>query len=181
MADYFPRQSIAWKVEEAAAFRALSLSAVEFGLLTGVVLRLARAIALGHGPSGPFVLIELTILAVSTVLLLGAVAAHLANYPIRRWLWRAPYFAVMEVVGEMATSALLLVFHRERWGSARANWGDWPSMALETLVLRLVEVCVFALLLAGVVYLVRRTLVRRERRESVREGEGGRAHEGSRR
>jgi hypothetical protein len=168
MAGYFPRHSIAWKDEDAAAFRALSLSAVEFGLLTGVVLRLARALALGQGPSGRFFFVELTVLMVSTILLLGAAAAHLANYPLRRWVWRAPFFALMVVVGEMATSALLLTLHRERWGSARADWGDWPAMALDTLLRRLVEVCVFALVLAGVVYLVRRTLVTRERRESTR-------------
>jgi hypothetical protein len=168
MAGYFPRHSIAWKDEEAAAFRALSLSAVEFGLITGVVVRLARALALSHGLSGRFIFFELTVILLYTVVLLGAAAAHLANYPLRRWVWRAPLFALMEVTGEMGASALLIALHRERWGSARADWGDWPAMALNTLFTRGVEVCAFALVLAGVVYLVRRTLVTRERRESTR-------------
>jgi hypothetical protein len=170
MPGYFPRQSIAWKRNEAAAFRALTLSAVEFGVLTGVVLRLARALALARGPVGssPFIAgAYLAYVVVGTLVLLAATAAYLANYPTRRWIWRAPYFAAMEVVGEMATSALLLALQRERWGSARADWSDLPAMASSTFVLRLAIVCLFAALLAGVVQVVRTTLLRREQREAV--------------
>jgi hypothetical protein len=174
MPGYFPRQSIAWKRDEAAAFRALTLSATELGLLTGVVLRLARALALARGPGGSVNYLAATYYVVATVVLLAAAAAHLANYPTRRWIWRAPYFALMEVAGEMITSALLLALHRERWGSVQADWASWPAMALDALVWRLAEVYTFALLLAGVVYLVRWALLRRDQRETVVEA----AHEG---
>ncbi len=170
MPGYFPRQSIAWKRDEAAAFRALTLSAVEFGVLTGVVLRLARALALARGPVGSSGFVAgayVAYMIVGTLILLAATAAYLANYPTRRWIWRAPYFALMEVVGEMTTSALLLSLHRERWGSARADWSDLPAMAMSTLVLNLTIVCFFAALLAGVVHVVRTTLLRREQREAA--------------
>jgi len=179
MPGYFPRQSIAWKRDEAAAFRALTLSAVEFGVLTGVVLRLARALTLAREPVGSSGFIAGAYVAyviIGTLVLLAATAAYLANYPARRWIWRAPYFAVMEVVGEMTTSALLLALQRERWGSARADWGDWPAMASSTLVLNLAIVCLFAALLAGVVQVARTVLLRREQRVAV----VGSPHEGPR-
>ncbi len=163
MPGYFPRHSIAWKRDEAAAFRALTLSAVEFGLLTGVVLRLARAVALvrdsGFAAAAYY--------DNATLILLAAAGAYLANYPTRRWIWRAPFFAIMEVAGEMVTSALLLALHRERWGSVQADWGDWPSMAWSTLYVRLATVCIFAAVLAGVVQLVRTALLRREQRAAT--------------
>ena len=167
MPGYFPRQAIAWKRDEAAAFRALTLSAVEIGVLTGVVLRLARALALARGPGGSPGYIVATYYVLSTLVLLAAAAAHLANYPTRRWVWRAPYFALWEFVGEMVSSMVLLTLHRERWGSAPADWASWPAMALNTLIERMVVVCAFALVLAGVVRLVRTVLLRREQRESL--------------
>ena len=52
MPAFFPRQTIAWHLERAAGFRGLTLSVVESGLLTGVILRLLRAMNDIGRPSG---------------------------------------------------------------------------------------------------------------------------------
>ena len=166
MADFFPRHSIAWKVEEPAALRRLTLSVVELGLLTGIVFRLVRALALAYGPAGNLVFLG-GVWVTLALLLCGAAAAHLGNYPISHWTWRVPAFAVLEVTGEMATSLLLIAVHRERIGTGRADWDDWPSMALYALLGRTLTLCVFALILAGVVQFVRSALLRREHRAST--------------
>ena len=101
-------------------------------------------------------------IGVAAVLLLGMATAHLANYPIHRWVWRAPLFVVMESAGEMLTSLLLLGIGREPYGTRRAELSDWPAMAAGTLLTRGVAVIVWALILAGVVMLVRRTIVMEE-------------------
>jgi MFS family permease len=176
MPGFFPRYSIAWKVEEPPAFRALTLSVVEIGLLTGVIYRLARALLLAHVPGGNLLFLGGIYVALA-VLLCGAAAAHLGNYPISHWVWRVPLFAVLEVCGEMATSVVLVAVHRERNGTARADWDDWPSLALHALALRTLTLCLFALVLAGVVQVVRGALLRRTNRgstvEAVREGRTG--------
>lgn len=166
MPGFFPRYSIAWKVEEPPAFRALTLSVVEIGLLTGVIYRLVRALLLAHVPGGHYVYL-LGIYIALGLLLCGAAAAHLGNYPISTWLWRVPLFAVLEVCGEMATSIVLVATHRERLGTSPADWDDVPSMALSALAFRTLVLCVFALILAGVVQVVRNALLRRADRGST--------------
>jgi hypothetical protein len=83
--------------------------------------------------------------------------AHLANYPIQRWAWRAPLFALVETAGEMLTSLLLIVLGREAEGTARAHMHDWPSMAARALLQSELTICLWALLLAGVILVVRRS------------------------
>ncbi len=176
MPGFFPRHSIAWKVEEPPAFRALTLSVVEIGLLTGVVYRLVRALLLAHVPGGHLLYLGGIYVALG-LLLCGAAAAHLGNYPISTWLWRVPLFAILEVCGEMITSIVLVATHRERLGTSPADWDDVPSMALQALAFRTLVLCVFALVLAGVVQLVRAALLRHADRGStvaaIREGRTG--------
>lgn len=173
MVGYFPRHTIAWKIDEPVAFRALTLSLVGSGLLAGVVLHLVHTLALAYIPEGRWVL--LTILdAVILLALLAAAAAHLANFPLRHWMWRAPSFAAIAAMATIATSAVLVGLHRERVGSSHANWHDWPPMAAGFLITDVISVCLFAALLAGVVQVVRSALVRHEHRESTVEA----IHEG---
>ncbi len=176
MPGFFPRHSIAWKVEEPPAFRALTLSVVEIGLLTGVMYRLVRALLLAHVPGGHLLYLGGIYVALG-LLLCGAAAAHLGNYPISTWLWRVPLFAILEVCGEMITSIVLVAAHRERLGTSPADWDDVPSMVLQALALRTLVLCVFALVLAGVVQLVRAALLRHADRGStvaaIREGRTG--------
>ncbi len=165
MAEYFPRQTLSWKVEEPPAFRRLTLSLVEMALLTGVVVRLYRSLVLSY--SADSWLYAGATAAFGALILFGMLAIHLANFPIRHWLWRAPAFAVAEVAAEMLTSLALIALHREPIGTARASMSDWLPMATDTLLLRLVAIALFALVLAGVVQTVRYALIRREHRAST--------------
>ena len=163
MPHYFPRHTVSWKVEEPAAFRKLTLSVVEMGLISGIVLRLYRALVLTHGANS-WVYFGVTA-AFGAMLLFGMCTAHLANFPIRHWTWRAPLFAALEIVGELLTSLALIALHRERVGSLGATFSDWPPMAADLVIWRLIPVAVFTLILALVVQLVRVLLLRHEDRD----------------
>ncbi|MEP7000498.1 MAG: hypothetical protein ABI969_08455 [bacterium] len=155
MPSFFPRQTLEWRLEEPPAFRRLSLSLVEMALLTGIVLRLLRALAFTHGRVSW--LYYGLVFIVGTLVLLGMTTAHLANFPVRSWTWRAPLFALVEVAGEMSTSLLLIALRREPEGTSRAEFHDWPSMSLRALLQSELTICLWALLLAAVIIFVRRS------------------------
>lgn len=155
MATFFPQTTIEWRLEEPPAFRRLSLSLVEMAAITGIVLRLLRALAFTHGRVSW--LYYGLVFVLGTVLLLGMTSAHLANFPVRAWSWRAPLFALVEVAGEMATSLLLIAVRREPEGTARADFHDWPSMAVRALIQSELTICLWAVLLAAAIIFVRRS------------------------
>jgi hypothetical protein len=94
--------------------------------------------------------------------------AHLANYPLHHWMWRAPAFAALEVVGEMATSLFLIWLAREPNGTVRAHFSDWPAMAMRAALYRGLVVVSWSLILAAIVQLVRnRGLVKEEADDPV--------------
>ena len=165
MAEYFPRQTLTWKVEEPPAFRRLTLSLLEMALITGVIVRLYRSVVLSHAADS-WLYVGATA-AFGALILFGMLAIHLANFPIRHWLWRAPAFAMLEVAAETLTSLGLIALNREPHGTSRAGMSDWLPMATETLLARSVFIILFALVLAGVVQAVRYTLLRREHRTST--------------
>lgn len=167
MSNYFPRQTVAWKLEEPPAFRRLTLSLVEMALLTGVVLRLYRSLVLTHGSDSPLYF-GVTIV-VGLLFVFGMVSMHLGNYPVRHWLWRAPAFAALEFAGEMATSLVLIALHREPLGTSRAEWHDWPALAQGVLYTRVVAIVLFTLVLAAVVQTVRYFLLRVEHKDHMLE------------
>ena len=160
MATFFPQHSVEWKLEEPRAFRRLSLSLIEMALLTGVVLRLLRALTFTHGRASWLFYGAAFVLGL--LILLGMTTAYLANWTLRSWLWRAPLFALVEVAGEMATSLLLITIGREPEGAVRAEFHDWPSMALRAFLQSEVSICVWAALLAGVIVFVRRSGMARD-------------------
>lgn len=155
MSNLFPRHAIEWHLEEPAAFRRLSLSIVEMAVITGIVLRLLRAFAFTHGRAS--VLFSVGAVVVWGIVLVGMATAHLANFPIKRWAWRAPIFALLETSGEMATSLLLIALGREPDGTARAHFHDWPSMSARALLQSELTICLWMLLLAAIILLVRRS------------------------
>jgi hypothetical protein len=155
MSQFFPRQSVEWRLEEPPAFRRLSLSIVEMALITGIVLRVLRALTFTHGRASW--LFYGAAFVAWMVILLGMTTAHLANWTLRSWLWRAPLFALIETVGEMATSLLLIAMRREPEGAVRAGFHDWPFMAFRALLQSELSICVWAALLAGVIIFVRRS------------------------
>lgn len=155
MPSFFPQNTIEWRMEEPAAFRRLSVSLVEMALITGLAMRLLRALSFTYGRASW--LYYGVMLVAGTVLLLGMTTAHLANFPVRSWCWRAPVFALVEVVGEMSTSLLLIALRREPEGTARADFHDWPSMSVRALVQSELLICLWALLLAAVILFARRS------------------------
>jgi len=155
MSTFFPRHSVEWRLEEPAAFRRLSISLVEMALLTGIVLRLLRALTFTHGRASW--LFYGAAFLVGLLVLLGMTTAHLANWTLRSWVWRAPLFALVEVAGGMATSLLLIALRREPEGAVRAEFHDWPSMALRAFLQSELSICLWAALLAGVIMFVRRS------------------------
>ena len=155
MATFFPQHTVEWRLEEPRAFRRLSLSLIEMALLTGIVLRLLRALTFTHGRASW--LFYGAAFVVGLLILLGMTTAYLANWTLRSWLWRAPLFALVEVAGEMGTSLLLIALGREPEGAVRAEFHDWPSMALRAFLQSEVSICVWAALLAGVILFVRRS------------------------
>ena len=163
MSPFFPHTTVEWKIEEPPAFRRFSMVIWEMALVTGVLFRLYRALAMTAGPAdnwlyfgGAFVLGLLFVLGMATL--------HLGNFPLKHWLWRAPAFGALEAAAESLTSLALILAHREPIGSERAHPHEWVEIAAGTFFWRIVVVSLFALVLAGVVQFVRYMLLRRENR-----------------
>lgn len=160
MSDFFPLRTATMRIEEPKAFRRFSLSLVEMALITGVLVRIYRSLVLTHGTTG-FGYIAGT-MTIAVVFIVFMATAHLANYPLHHWLWRAPAFAALEVVGEMATSLLLIWLSREPNGTVRAHFDDWPGMAMRAALYRGLIVVLWSLILAGIVHVVRTRFVKEE-------------------
>lgn len=156
MPSFFPRHTLELHIVEPKAFRRFSFSLAEMALVTGVLVRVYRVFVLTHGPTN-WLFIGLTV-ALGAVFLLGMVTAHLANFPLPQYLWRAPLFAFAEVAAEMGTSALLIALGREANGTVRAHWDDWIGMGLNALLVRGGIIMLWAALLAGAVWIARRTV-----------------------
>jgi hypothetical protein len=146
-------KSSEWDIEEPAAFTRIARSPVELALITGVIIRLFRAVVLTHGTATSSYLGASLVLG--TLFLLGMATLHLGRYPVREWPWRAPLFAVFETAGEMLVSLVLISLHREPWGTARAEFVDWQAMATGVVFWRVLGVSVWALLLGVTVSFIR--------------------------
>jgi hypothetical protein len=157
MPSFFPRHTVELKFQEPPAFRRFSFSLVEMAVVTGVLARIYRLVILTHGSNNWIYLGA--VFALGIAFLLGMLTAHLANYPLHQYFWRAPLFALIEVAAEMGMSALLIAAGREPNGTVRAHWDDWVGMGLNALLYRGLGLVGWGLILAGVVQLVRRTIV----------------------
>lgn len=167
MADFIARQNSErlrqrlaseFRVREAPAFSKLARSIVEMALVTGVVVRLFRAVVLTHATG--LYLGVMFLLGASFVLIMATV--HLSRFPLRQWSWRAPAFAALESGFEAAVSLALIAAHREPLGTGAATVGDWPAIAATILVRHVPVISIFALILALTVRLVRYQLLKRE-------------------
>jgi hypothetical protein len=156
-------KSSEWDFEEPAAFTRIARSSVELALITGVVIRLFRAVVLTHGNATSSYLASALVLG--TLFLLGMATLHLGRFPVREWPWRAPLFAVFETAGEMLVSLVLIALHREPWGTARAEFTDWQPMATGVVFWRVLAVSLWALLLGGTVSFVRGRVLKDTGRE----------------
>ena len=165
MVDFFPRQTIEWRLRELSKLRRLAVSLVGMAVITGVVVHLYRWLVLSHRPDNLWLFF--VSVAGFFILLLGLTTAHLGNHTVRTWLWRAPLFAIVESATEAVMSALLVAGGVERIGSQLATWSDWPSLALHMAIRRTIAILLFALLLAVVVQWVRYFLLKAEHRDST--------------
>ena len=165
---FFPRETIEWRAHEPDLLRRLSLSLVAMAVLTGVLVRLYRLTMLAYAPLDNLWVL-LAAIGGGVVILLGLATIHLGNYPVSHWLWRAPLFAFVEALAAMAVSAALIAAGVERAGTAAMHWHDWRADLVFTVRLHTVVVVSFALVLGGVVQLVRRALIKREHREHTLE------------
>jgi hypothetical protein len=162
MGTYFPRSTNEIRSDEPSALRALTRSVVEIGLITGIVIRLFRSLVLTHGSNSWLYLGGM--FAIGAVFLFAMSTLHLANFPQRRWLWRAPTLGVLVAAGEAATSLFLIAVGREPNGTVRAELADWPGMSVSMLLFRLTAVCAWALVLAGAVTIARNALAATRRK-----------------
>src|SRR5689334_5253494 len=115
-----PKQTLEWYVHEPEAMARLSRSLILTALLTGIAVRAWRDVLLASSSSSSWVYLIVTYIG-QAVILLGSAAAHLGNYPIKRWLWRAPVFAIVAGLAESATSWVLIHYHFERLGTDYAH------------------------------------------------------------
>ena len=153
------------RARPAAPWHHIAASLWEAALLAGVIVRVLHVIFNAHGHEldwhsvvGTFILVPVVLLALATL--------HLANYPLPQWLWRAPAFAVAEAAAESLTSLALIFTGRERWGTGRAELGDWPAMAASILLTRFVMISLFALVLGAIAQFVRRRELKADRKRS---------------
>jgi predicted permease len=153
-----------WDIEEPAALTRIARSPIELALITGVVIRLFRALVLTHGMSTSSYLGAALVLG--SLFLLGMATLHLGRFPVREWPWRAPLFAIVETAGEMIISLILISLHREPWGTARAEFTDWQPMATGVLFWRVLGVSVWALLLGVTVSFIRGRVLKETGREA---------------
>ena len=172
MSGFFPIKTATFRLDETRAFRRFSYSVVEMAIVTAVVLRVYRALALSVAGANVF-LLSLSF-AFGFVVLFGMVTLHLGNFTVRRWVWRAPLFGLIEAAAESLTSLALIAIHREPLGSARATFADWPGIVGSIVTWRVSAIVVFALVLAAVVQMARVTLGEEtmERRKGTGEDSG---------
>ncbi|MHB1297062.1 MAG: hypothetical protein ACYC0B_00920 [Gemmatimonadaceae bacterium] len=137
--------------------RRVSLSLVAMALLTGAGLRIYRTIVLQYGWSDRWSWIAGTFVIGAVFLFLMA-TLHLGNYPVKSWTWRAPTFAVLEALTEIAVSLGLTLAGLEKIGSLTATLEDWQGTSMRILFFRLAGITLFALAL-GVVSTVARLIL----------------------
>lgn len=160
MTRFFPRDVIHWGEEQLHPLRAFAVRTLASAAITGITMRLFRALVLGATASAGWVGL-VTSLVLGVLFLCGMLTWHLGNFPIKRWPLRVIAFVVIEVAAEVATSAALIVVHWERFGTRVAEWSDWWPMAFQTFSERGIGLVLFAMVLAGSVQTVRRIVDRR--------------------
>lgn len=158
MTEFFPRHSVAWRIEQPHALRRLSASLPQMALVTGIVMRLWRSYALTHGSAESWAWVGGTFLVGASFLCLMC-AIHLANFTLRNWIWRAPLFAVLESGTEIVVSLALTTVNLEPLGAEMAELSDWLPTATRILFLRLGGLIAFAVVLGVVVSILRRLIL----------------------
>jgi hypothetical protein len=127
-----------------------------YGVSVGVLLHLYRWLVLVVAQPSSWIT-ALGALVFGIVLLCALSAAHLALHAPHSWRWRAPALGAFTALGETIASLVLTLAHQERVGRTVATLGDWPQMALNILLTRVLVVSLFALVLAIVFTALQKT------------------------
>jgi hypothetical protein len=157
MVLFAPPQTGAWEAYEASAVRKFSRSLPAMAIVTGVVWRLCRALLLGTGPTDAPLFFG-SVFALGVLVFFGMATLHVGNFPLKRWLWRLPVFALVEGCAEIATSAALIALAREPYGSVMAEWADLARIAVTVLSTHMLALSIYGGLLALVVQGIRRSV-----------------------
>src|SRR5687768_10903109 len=169
---YFPKQTEPyqrrisdeeWDGHGPSSFRKMAFSTLEMAVITGLLIRVFRAFLLTHAGDDQPLQLGAGFL-IGAVFLFAMVTLHLGNFPLRHWVWRAPLFALLVAATEMAVSAGLIGIAREPLGTARATFADWPGMAVDVALRRLVATSAYALALAVIVQWTRMHSLRKAHR-----------------
>ena len=156
MVRFAPTHTGAWDAYEASAVRKFSRSLPAMAIVTGIAWRLLRAVFLGTGPTDAPLFFG-SVIALGVLVFFGMATLHLGNFPLKRWLWRVPVFALVEGLAEVATSAGLIALAREPYGSAIAKWGDLTGIAVTVLSTHVLVLSIYGGILAIVVQGIRRS------------------------
>jgi hypothetical protein len=157
MVRFAPTQTGAWDAYEASAVQKFSRSLPAMAIATGVVWRLCRALFLGAGPTDSPLFFG-SVIALGVLVFFGMATLHVGNYPLKRWLWRVPVFALVEALAEVGMAAVLIALRREPNGSTLATFGDLPGIATWVLVSHVLVLSAYAGILALVVQGIRRSV-----------------------
>jgi hypothetical protein len=124
-------KSSEWDLEEPAAFARIARSPFELALITGVVMRLFRAVVLTQGNASSTFLGASLVLG--TLFLLGMATLHLGRFPVREWPSRVDCAApravghrarrVRRLAGDGDGRGFLARARRERVGAAARRHG----------------------------------------------------------
>ena len=152
-----------WDHRGPSAFRKLAFSVLDMAVITGVLLRLGRALLLANGEWLSGITFVASFL-VGALFLFTMATLHLGSFPLRHWKWRVPMFALLEAVTEVLMSFGLIALGREPYGSGSATYSDWPAIAISILTWRLLAIVAFAMALGSIVQWARLASLRKEHR-----------------
>lgn len=157
MVRFAPTSASAWDAYEASALRKFSRSLPAMAIATGIVWRIARAAFLGAGPTNSPLFFG-SVIALGVLVVFGMATLHVGNYPLKRWIWRVPVFALLESLAEVGMSVVLIAIGREPYGSTMAEWSDLASIAATVISTHLVVLSLYGGILALVVQGIRRSV-----------------------
>ncbi len=138
-----------------ATLRVFSRSTLELAGITGVLLRLYRAVVLSGDAFANWPMFIAGLVA-GVVFVCAVLTWYLSNFTFRRWPARVAAFVGVEVAAEFGMSSVLIAVGREPIGSAMATWADWWPLAGQTLLERGLVMGGYAALLAGAMWVVTR-------------------------
>ena len=167
MAEFFPRASIQWAhLDEPHVVRRLTTMVVPMAIAAGLAVRVFRTVWFSSLTTS--IATVVVYYAAMVMVACGMLTLHIGNYTVRSWLWRVPVFTVIEALAEAAVSLVLIAAgHEAKGASELAGFGDWPSIAMTLVWDRVRLFVLFAVLLGGMVQLVRYLFLKPEQRAAM--------------